>query len=394
MTKLTIEDVEPAGKTVFVRVDFNVPLADAKVADDTRIAAALATINFLVERGAKVILASHLGRPKGKTVDGLRMDPVAACLGRLLGRPVQKLDDCIGPGVEKAVSEMEPGDVALLENLRFHKEETENDERFAKSLAAPADIYINDAFGTAHRAHASTQGMTRFIDVCAAGFLMGKEIEYFSRVLDNPARPFVTILGGAKVSDKIGTIGNLMEMTDKFLVGGGMAYTFLKAEGHEIGDSLCDEDKLGVAREALDEAKRLGKPFVLPVDSVIAREFSDEAETRVTDGEDIQSGWIGLDIGPKTIELFRSELEGAQTIVWNGPLGAFEVESFEEGTRSIARRIAEIDATSVIGGGDTAAAVARFGLSDRMSHISTGGGASLQMLEGKKLPGIEALTDR
>jgi phosphoglycerate kinase len=269
MNKLAIGDLEPAGKTVFVRVDFNVPLAGGAVTDDTRISAALPTIRHLAERGARVVLASHLGRPKGRVVDDLKMDPVAARLGELLGKPVRKLDDCIGADVEKALTEMAPGDVALLENLRFHKGETSDDERFARSLAAPADIYVNDAFGTAHRAHASTHGVTKFIELCAAGFLMGREIEYFSKVLDHPARPFVTILGGAKVSDKIGTIDNLMELSDKFLIGGGMAYTFLKALGHKIGKSLCEEDKIDVARDAIDKARRLGKVFALPVDSVV-----------------------------------------------------------------------------------------------------------------------------
>jgi phosphoglycerate kinase len=394
MNKLTIEEIEPSGKTVFVRVDFNVPLANGKVADDTRITAALPTIRHLIEHGAKVILASHLGRPKGNVVEGLKMDPVAEYLAELLGKTVRKLDDCVGPEVEETVAKMAPGDVVLLENLRFHKEETDNDEQFARALAAPADIYVNDAFGTAHRAHASTQGITKFVDTSVAGFLMAKEIEYFSRVLTSPAEPFVTILGGAKVSDKIGAIDNLMDVTDKFLVGGGMAYTFLRAEGCEIGKSLCEEDKIDVARGAVKKAKRLGKPFVLPIDNVIAQNLSEDAETRISEGKDVDAGWMGLDIGPKTVEFFVNELEGAETIVWNGPLGAFEVKSFEEGTKSIAQCVAESGATSVIGGGDTAAAVAQFGLSDKMSHISTGGGASLETLEGKKLPGIEALTDR
>lgn len=394
MNKLTIEDIEPAGKRVFVRVDFNVPLAGRRITGDTRIAAALPTIRNLIERGARVILASHLGRPKGKSVEGLKMDPVAERLGELLGVAVRKLDDCVGAEVEKAVAEMAAGDVVLLENLRFHKGETENDERFARALASLADIFVNDAFGTAHRAHASTVGITKFVETCAAGPLLGEEIEYFSRVLADPARPFVMILGGAKVSGKIGTIDKLMDVTDKFLVGGGMAYTFLRAKGHKIGNSLCEEKKLDVARETLDKARREGKSFVLPVDNVVARELSGDAETRVTEGEDIEDGWIGLDIGPKTIELFKDELAGAETIVWNGPLGAFEVKSFEEGTRSIANYIAESGAVSVIGGGDTAAAVEQFGLSGKISHISTGGGASLEVLEGKKLPGIEALTDR
>jgi phosphoglycerate kinase len=394
MNKLTIEEIEPSGKAVFVRVDFNVPLANGEVGDDTRIASALPTIQNLVERGARVVLASHLGRPAGKPVEDLKMDPVAKRLGRLLGKAVRKLDDCVGADVEAAIAEMMPGDVVLLENLRFHKEETDNDEQFARALAAPVDMYVNDAFGTAHRAHASTEGITKFVEPCAAGFLMGKEIEYFSTVLTAPATPFVTILGGAKVSDKIGTIDNLMDVTDKFLVGGGMAYTFLKAQGCEIGESLCEDDKMDVAREAIEKAKRLGKPFVLPVDNVIARQLSEDAETRISEGKDVDPGWMGLDIGPKTIELFCDELAGAETVVWNGPVGAFEVKSFEEGTRSVANCVAESSAISVIGGGDTAAAVAQFGLSDRMSHISTGGGASLEILEGKKLPGIEALTDR
>jgi phosphoglycerate kinase len=394
MNKLTIKDIQVDGKRVFIRVDFNVPLDTGNVSDDTRISETIPTIRYAIERNGKAILASHLGRPKGKVVDKLRMDPVATRLSELLSRPVLKVDDCVGEDVEKAVSAMKPGDVVLLENLRFHEQEEANDEHFAEGLARLADIYVNDAFGTAHRAHASTEGITRFVDKSVAGLLMGKEIEYFSRVLDNPARPFVTILGGAKVSDKIGAINSLMDKADKFLVGGGMAYTFLRTRGHTIGNSLFEEDKMDVAREAVDKARRLKKAFILPVDNVIAEKFSEDANIKVTEGEDIDAGWMGLDIGPKTIDLFCRELDDAETIVWNGPLGAFEMKPFAEGTRSIAQYVADSDATSVIGGGDTAAAIAQFGLSGKMSHISTGGGASLEILEGKKLPGIEALTDR
>jgi 3-phosphoglycerate kinase len=392
--KLTIENVELEGKRVFIRVDFNVPLADGEVADDKRIVESLPTIQYVMQHKGKAILASHLGRPKGKIVEDLRMNPVATHLSEVLSAQVRKLDDCVGNDVEKAVAEMRPGDVVLLENLRFHAEEEANDEQFSKALAKLADVYVNDAFGTAHRAHASTAGITQFMDTCAAGFLMSKEIEYFSKILDNPARPFVTILGGAKVSDKIGAIENLMELADSFLIGGGMAYTFLRAEGYAIGSSLCEDDKVEVAREAIEKAKQLSKKFVLPADSVVARSMSEDTEVRTTRGRDIEDGWKGLDIGPQTVELFSQELKDAKTIVWNGPLGAFEVKLFEEGTRHIAQRVADSAATSVIGGGDTAAAIAQFGLSEKMSHVSTGGGASLEMLEGKKLPGIEALTER
>jgi phosphoglycerate kinase len=392
--KLTIKDVELQGKRVFIRVDFNVPLADGKVADDKRIVESIPTIEYVIKNGGMVILASHFGRPKGKIVDALKMGPVASRLSELLGTKVRKLDDCVGEEIEKAVAGMKPGDVVLLENLRFHAQEEGNDEQFSRALARLADVYVNDAFGTAHRAHASTHGITQFLDKCAAGFLMGKEIEYFSRILNNPVSPFVTILGGAKVSDKIGAINNLMDSVDKFLVGGGMAYTFLHVEGHTIGNSLFEEDKIDVARETLDKSRQLNKTFALPVDNVVAQKMSEDAEIRTTTGKDIESGWMGLDIGPKTIELFKQELKEAKTIVWNGPLGAFEVKPFEEGTRSIAQCVADSAATSVIGGGDTASAIAQFGLSEKMSHISTGGGASLEILEGKKLPGIEALTDR
>ncbi|RJP22638.1 MAG: phosphoglycerate kinase [Candidatus Abyssobacteria bacterium SURF_5] len=393
MNKLSVEDVALDGKRAFVRVDFNVPLDDGKVADDTRISAALPTIRYMVERGAKVILASHLGRPKGKIVDKYRMDPVAHRLGELLGKPVRKLDDCVGDKIEKAVNEMKPGEVVLLENLRFHPQEEANDEQFSKRLAALADVYINDAFGTAHRAHASTEGITRFVKQSAAGFLMAKEIEYFSRVLSRPVRPFVTVLGGAKVSDKIDAINNLLDKADIFLVGGGMAYTFLHENGVKIGDSLFEPDKTDVAREVMQKAQRLKKQFLLPVDHVIGDTLSENAKVRTVQ-KDIPDGWKGLDIGPKTITLFSDTLRDAKTIVWNGPLGAFEISLFAEGTRKIAEAIAQSGAISVIGGGDTAAAVTQFGLAGKMSHISTGGGASLEMLEGKTLPGIDALTDK
>ncbi len=394
MNKLTIGDVELRGKRVFIRVDFNVPLENGEVADDTRIEGAIPTIKYVMEHGGKVILASHLGRPKGKVVDKFRLDPVARRLSELLGQPVNKLNDCVGAEVERVVSGMKPGEVVLLENLRFHEQEEANDEQFARSLAKLCDIYVNDAFGTAHRAHASTEGITRFVEKSVAGFLMGKEIEYFQRVLQNPSRPFVTILGGAKVSDKIGAIDNLMEKADKLLIGGGMAYTFLKMQGHEIGKSLFEADKTDLARAIMDKAQRLGKPFVLPLDNVIAEKLSEDAKASVTAGKDITDGWMGLDIGPKTIDLFCKELKGAKTVVWNGPLGAFEFQQFARGTRSVAQCVADSDALSVIGGGDTASAITQFGLADKMSHISTGGGASLEMLEGKKLPGVAALTDR
>jgi 3-phosphoglycerate kinase len=393
MAKLSIEDLDVSGKRVFVRVDFNVPLDDGKVADDTRIVAALPTIRYLTEHDAKVILASHLGRPKGKVAEKYRMDPVARRLSELLGKPVKKLEDCVGADVENAVKQMQPGDVILLENLRFHAEEEANEDRFAKQLAGLADVYVNDAFGTAHRAHASTEGITRFIGKSAAGFLMDKEIKYFTEVLTHPARPFVTVLGGAKVSDKIGAIDNLLDKADIFLIGGGMAYTFLAIKGVKIGDSLFEEDKTDVAREEMDKAKKMGKEFLLPVDHIIGDKLTEDAQVKTVEG-DIPDGWKGLDIGPKTVSLFSDRLKKAKTVVWNGPLGAFEIPKFADGTKKIAQVIAQSDAISVIGGGDTAAAVTQFGLADKMSHISTGGGASLEMLEGRKLPGIEALSDK
>lgn len=390
MDKLTIRDIDLKGKRVLTRVDFNVPLADGKVADDTRIRAALPTINYMRERGAKVILVTHLGRPKGVT-ESLRLDPVAVRLNEL-GVPVKKLNDCIGEEVKKAVAEMKEGDVILLENVRFYPEEEENDPKFAQELASLADIYVNDAFGTAHRAHASTEGVARLLPA-VAGFLMEKEIKFFSKVLESPERPFVAVLGGAKVSDKIGVIKNLLEKVDILLIGGGMAYTFLKALGYEVGKSICEVDKLSLAKELLDLAKEKKVEIVLPVDVVIADKFAPDANTKVVPVSQIPSDWQGLDIGPQTREIFVQKVSQAKTIVWNGPLGVFEMPAFSEGTKSVGTAIANTAALKVVGGGETAEAVEKFGLADKMTHVSTGGGASLEFLEGKVLPGVAALDD-
>lgn len=390
MDKLTIRDIDLKGKRVLTRVDFNVPLADGKVADDTRIRAALPTINYMREKGAKVILVTHLGRPKGVT-ESLRLDPVASRLGEL-GVPVKKLNDCIGDEVKKAVSEMKEGDVILLENVRFYPEEEKNDPKFAQELASLADIYVNDAFGTAHRAHASTEGVARILPA-VAGFLMEKEIKFFSKVLESPERPFVAVLGGAKVSDKIGVIKNLLEKVDVLLIGGGMAYTFLKALGYEVGQSICEVDKLTLAKELLDLAKVKNVEIVLPVDVVIADRFAPDANTKVVPVSQIPTDWQGLDIGPQTREIFAQKVSQAKTIVWNGPLGVFEMPAFSEGTKTVGTAIANTDALKVVGGGETAEAVEKFGLADKMTHVSTGGGASLEFLEGKVLPGVAILDD-
>jgi phosphoglycerate kinase len=388
--KKTVRDVEVEGKRVLVRVDFNVPLAESRVADDTRIRAALPTINYLLEHGAKVILMSHLGRPKGKVVDELRLNPVAERLSGLLDRPVRKLDDCVGPEVETAVAEMQPGDVILLENTRFHPEEKSNDLAFARKLASLADIFVNDAFGAAHRAHASVVGVAEYLP-SVAGFLMEKEIAFLGQALTAPAHPFVAILGGAKISSKIGVIDNLLAKVDALLIGGGMANTFLKAQGREVGQSLVEDDSLDVAGETLERA---GEKLVLPVDVVVADRFDADADSKVVSVDQVPDDWRILDIGRRTVELFKQKLAGAKTVVWNGPLGVFEFPKFATGTEAIAQFLADLEATTIIGGGDVVAAVRQAGVADRIAHISTGGGASLEFLEGKELPGVAALLER
>ncbi len=395
MAKLSITDLELGGKRVLIRVDFNVPLGPAQeVSDDTRIRAALPTIRYAMERGARVALVSHLGRPKGKVVPSLSLAPVARRLSQLLGAPVATAPDCIGEAVERAVAALAPGHVLLLENCRFHDGDEKNDEAMSRALAALCDVFVNDAFGAAHRAHASTVGVTRFVPTSAAGLLMTKELEYLGRVLREPEHPFVAILGGAKVSDKIGVLQNLVTKADAFLVGGGMAYTFLRAQGMEVGASLLETDKLEVARAILDEARGRRVTFLLPMDHVIAEKPEAGASTRLADSTAIPAGWMGLDIGPKAREAFGKVIAGAKTIVWNGPMGVFELPPFREGTFAVARAIAASGAVSVVGGGDSVAAVTQAGVADRITHISTGGGASLEFLEGIELPGVAALTDK
>ena len=397
MRKLSVRDLDLEDKRVLVRVDFNVPLDEKmKITDDTRIRAAMPTIRHILDRGGSPILMSHLGRPKGKVVESMSLKPVAPHLQTLLSRPVRFVSDCIGPEVETAAANMKKGEVLLLENLRFHPEERSNSPEFAKALARLADVYVNDAFGSAHRAHASVSAIATFFEKRAAGFLMEKELEYLVRTLENPPTPFITILGGAKISDKIGVIQNLLDKVDKILVGGGMAFTFLKSQGFSAGDSLVEPDKLELAREITKAAEKEGVPLLLPVDCVVATEISPDAEVKTLPSKEIPDGWRGLDIGPRSADIFVEALSGAGTIVWNGPMGVFEFPQFEEGTRKLALTVAAETgrgATTIIGGGDTVAAVRKAGVADRISHISTGGGASLELLEGKMLPGIEALSE-
>jgi phosphoglycerate kinase len=389
--KKTVRDIDVRGKRVFVRVDFNVPIDHGRITDDQRIRASLPTIQYLLDHGAMVILASHLGRPKGPD-DSLRMDPIAARLAELLGRPVKKLDDCVGPVVEDVVFSMRPGDVVLLENLRFYRDEEANEPVFAHALARLADVYVNDAFGTAHRAHASTVGITHYLPA-VAGLLMERELTFLSKVLEQPARPLVVILGGKKVEDKIGVIRNLLRLASTMLIGGGMCYTFLKATGAAIGASLLEAEKLELAADLLREAGARKVTMVLPVDVVAAQKVASGAPTRVVDARAIPDEWIGVDIGPRTVAAMSAPIAGAATILWNGPMGVFEIPEFAAGTRAIAKAVAESSGESIVGGGDTAAAVEQFGFADKITHVSTGGGASLEFMEGKILPGVAALQD-
>lgn len=395
MNKLSIDDLNVKGKRVLVRVDFNVPVDDSgKITDDRRIRAALPTIKKLSESGAKVILVSHFGRPKGGPDNKYRMDNIGKRLSELLGQPVVKVNDSIGAEPKKAIDNLAWGGIVLLENVRFYKEEEANDETFAKKLAELADVYVNDAFGTAHRAHASTAGVAKFLKPAAAGYLMQKEISVMGKALTNPERPFVAILGGAKVADKLGVIKNLLEKVDTLIIGGGMAYTFLKAQGLEIGKSLLDSEKIDFAKEMMAKAKAKGVKLLLPVDTVVTDDFKNPATIKTVPVNQIPANLEGVDIGPETVKLFASSITGAKTIIWNGPMGVFEMKQFATGTRAIAEALTNCKGTTIIGGGDSAAAVEQMGFADRVTHVSTGGGASLEFLEGIELPGVAALTDK
>ena len=394
MSKKTVKDIDLKGKKVFVRCDFNVPMDENQnITDNRRIVAALPTIKYLMDQNCKIILASHLGRPKGEVKPEFSLAPVSVELSKQLGQEVLMAKDVIGESAKTLAANLQEGQVMLLENVRFHREETDNDPEFAKELASMAEVFVNDAFGTAHRAHASTEGVSHYLP-SVSGFLIEKELKFLGDALNNPTRPFVAILGGAKVSDKIGVIDSLLEKVDTLMIGGGMAYTFFKAQGYEVGNSLCEPDKCDLALSLMEKAKNKGVKLLLPVDTKVGKEFKPDTESKTVAWTEIPEGWEGFDIGEKTIEMFKEELKSAKTVVWNGPLGLFEFDQFAIGTNAIAHALAEIDATTIIGGGDSAAAVEKAGLADKMTHISTGGGASLEFLEGKKLPGIECLQDK
>lgn len=391
--KKTIRDIDVRGKRVFVRCDFNVPIKDGNVADDTRIKAAIPTIKYLIDNGAKIILCSHLGRPKGEVKEEFSLKPVVPVLSKELNKDVIFSNQIIGEDVKETISKMNDGDVLLLENVRFDAREEKNDEGFSKELSELAEVFVNDAFGTAHRAHSSTEGISHYLP-SVSGFLIEKEIEFMDGALENPKRPFVAILGGAKVSDKIGVIENLINKVDKILIGGGMAFTFFKALGYQIGNSICEDDKLEEAKKIMQKAKDNNIEFVLPVDIHIAKEFSNDCEDKMVASDEMPEGWQGLDIGPKTIEIFDEKLQGAGTVIWNGPLGVCEFDKYVVGTEEIAKSISKTDAISIVGGGDSVAAIKKLKLDDKFSHISTGGGASLEFLEGKTLPGIDCLLQK
>ncbi len=396
LNKKTVEEVQLEGKRVLVRCDFNVPLKDAVITDENRLVGAMPTIKYLIEQGAKVILCSHLGKPKGEAKPELSLAPVAKRLSQMLNKEVVFAADSnvIGEEAKNAISKMNNGDVVLLENTRYRKEETKNEENFSRELASIAEIFVNDAFGTAHRAHCSTVGVASFVEEAVCGYLIQKELQFLGEAVENPERPFVAILGGAKVSDKLGVINNLLDKVDTLIIGGGMAYTFLKALGHEIGKSLLEEDKIDYAKEMMSKAEEKGVKILLPIDVIYADRFDENAEPKTSEGRDIPSDHQGLDIGPKSAELFSDAIKEAKTVIWNGPMGVFEFANFAKGTIAVAKAMSEVNATTIIGGGDSAAAVNILGFGDKMTHISTGGGASLEFLEGKELPGITALKDR
>ena len=391
-SKKTIKDIELEGQRIFCRVDFNVPMEDGNVTDDTRIRAAIPTINYLTDRGAKVILASHLGRPKGEVNEEMRLTEAGKTLAALINKPVKKLDESIGENVENAISKMENGDIVLLENVRFHAGEEKNDPELAKEFAKLADLFVNDAFGAAHRAHASTAGIAEHVPA-VSGLLLEKELDVLGKALSKPERPFTAIIGGAKVKDKIGVIDHLLDVVDNLIIGGGLSYTFLKAQGYEIGKSLLEEDKMDLALSFIKKAEENGVKLYLPIDVVVADDFSVDANTKIVELDSIPKDWEGLDIGPKTTELYAEVIADSKLIIWNGPMGVFELKPFENGTKRVAEAMAETNAYTVIGGGDSAAAVEKFNVGEKMDHISTGGGASLEFMEGKELPGVTALND-